>query len=297
MVNKKYKIIDPHIHLFDLSKGQYQWLHPNNPPFWSDKHIIQKSFTERDLTLNSHFTLEGIVHIEAGFDNEFPIKEINLLKSTITQTPFKVIAFIDMALPAKKFNAQLTHLQSHCKSLLIGIRHIMEGDDIDLIFNENILSNLTTLAEKNLIFEAQFEIHDLKSTEQLTYYANNLPNLKIVINHCGLVTKDKYHLWQRAVTILSSLSNIHIKCSGWEMDNRQYEQLWLQKIINHLINSLGENRIMLASNFPLCLFSKSYTDLWQSYLDLNLPNNIWQAISFDNAKDIYQVAATPSIRV
>ncbi|WP_042147262.1 MULTISPECIES: amidohydrolase [unclassified Pseudoalteromonas] len=293
----KHKIIDPHIHLFDLTKGQYHWLQTNNPPFWPDKHIIQKNFTEQDLQLNNNFILEGIVHIEAGFDNDSPLKEINFLQTTIINTPFKAVAFIDLTLPSKEFKLQLSKLQQHKNNQLIGIRHIMEGTDSDLIFNENLFTNLTLLAELNLIFEAQFEFHDLNATKQLAIHAKSLSSLKIVINHCGLVTQGKYELWQQAISILSPYENIHIKCSGWEMDNRQYKQLWLEKIVNHLLSQFGENRIMLASNFPLCLFSKSYNNLWQSYYDLNLPNNIWQAISFDNAKDTYQLEAKPSITV
>jgi len=293
----KHKIIDPHIHLFDLAKGQYQWLKTNNPPFWPDKHIIQKNFTEQDLKLNDNFILEGIVHIEAGFDNESPIKEINFLQSTICNTPFKAMSFIDMTLAYKEFKLQLSNLQLQSNNQLIGIRHIMEDADSDLLFHENILNNLTILAELNLIFEAQFEIYNLNTTKQLAKYAKSLPSLKIVINHGGLVTQGKYELWQQAIAILSPFHNIHIKCSGWEMENRQYKQQWLKEIINHLITQFGKNRIMLASNFPLCLFSTSYTDLWQSYYNLNLPSDIWQAISFDNAKDIYQVEAKPSITV
>jgi len=297
MINKKHKIIDPHIHFFDLAKGQYQWLQTNNPPFWSDKHLIQKNFTEQDLKLNDNFILEGIVHIEAGFNNNSPIKEINFLQSTISNTPFKAIAFIDMTLAYEEFKLQLSNLQQQSNNKLIGIRHIMEDDDIDLLFHENILNNLTILSELNLIFEAQFEFHNIDATQQLAQYAKGLPNLTIVINHCGLPTENKYQQWQQAIAILSPFHNIHIKCSGWEMDNRQYKQQWLKEIISHLVISFSKDSVMLASNFPLCLFSKSYADLWQSYYDLNLPNNIWQSISFDNAKDIYQLEAKPSITV
>ena len=295
MKNTKHKIIDPHIHLFDLSQGQYQWLKSHNPPYWPDKNIIQKNFTESDLILNNHFSLAGLVHIEAGFDNVSPVAEINFLKSSVKKIPFQAISYIDMALPSTEFKSQLDILQK--KNELIGIRHIMEGDDIDLIFNKSVFNNLTSLAKYQLIFEAQFEIHNLDATEHLIKYATELPNLKIVINHCGLVTKNKYEQWQQAISLLPPFSNIYIKCSGWEMDNRQYKQVWVKQIINYLLANFGEDRIMLASNFPLCLFSKSYTELWQSYYDLNLPNNIWQAMSYQNAKEIYQVKAKPSIIV
>ena len=89
----KHKIIDPHIHLFDLAKGQYQWLQTNNPPFWPDKHIIQKNFIEQDLKLNNNFSLEGIAHIEAGFDNESPIEEINFSVISISVRMFNTCSF------------------------------------------------------------------------------------------------------------------------------------------------------------------------------------------------------------
>ncbi|SFC44991.1 amidohydrolase family protein [Pseudoalteromonas denitrificans] len=285
----QHKIIDPHLHFFDLSQGQYHWLKNQNPPYWPDKHIIQKNFNEHNLILNDNFTLEGIIHIEAGFNNDYPVEEINFLNKSIRHTPFKAISFIDMTLPLAEFSIQLLSLKKQATPALIGIRHIMEGDDIDLLFSKNLIHNLKLLASNNLIFEAQFELNNIKATQQLAEYAHQIPNLTLVINHCGLVCENNYIDWQQAIGVLSNHSNIYIKCSGWEMNNRQYKQDWLQEVITYLIKSLSFKRVMLASNFPLCLFSKSYAALWQSYLDLNLKKTIWQAISYTNAKSLYQI--------
>ena len=62
-------ILDPHLHLFNLKSGDYHWLSPDNPPFWSDKAVIAKNFNESHLLLSTPFNLKGFVHIEAGFDN------------------------------------------------------------------------------------------------------------------------------------------------------------------------------------------------------------------------------------
>ena len=74
-------IIDPHIHLFDLSQGDYHWLKSQNPPSWPDKVIIERNFDLDDLTnslainltndgdyndeLIGEVSLSGFVHIEA----------------------------------------------------------------------------------------------------------------------------------------------------------------------------------------------------------------------------------------
>ena len=62
------KIIDAHLHLFDLQAGEYRWLSPDNPPFWPDKPVIAKNFSESDLVVSAPEQLSGFVHIEAGFD-------------------------------------------------------------------------------------------------------------------------------------------------------------------------------------------------------------------------------------
>lgn len=51
------KFIDPHIHLFNLALGQYQWLKPENPPFWPDKNIINNNFTESDLSTSDKWPI------------------------------------------------------------------------------------------------------------------------------------------------------------------------------------------------------------------------------------------------
>ncbi|HCM48032.1 MAG TPA: hypothetical protein DIS98_11195, partial [Colwellia sp.] len=65
-------IIDPHLHLFSHSRGDYHWLKSENPPFWPDKHLLQQNFYIEDLNkalVNEEIKLKGFVHIEAGFDN------------------------------------------------------------------------------------------------------------------------------------------------------------------------------------------------------------------------------------
>ncbi|HAD88873.1 MAG TPA: amidohydrolase, partial [Alteromonas macleodii] len=80
--------IDPHIHFFALNEGHYGWLKPANAPFWPDKKAIAKHTTEHMLYCASLGQLGGFVHIEAGYDNERPWREIAFLERHCT-LPFR----------------------------------------------------------------------------------------------------------------------------------------------------------------------------------------------------------------
>ncbi len=287
-----YRIIDPHLHFFNLSRGDYHWLKTDNPPFWPDKAIIQRDFSEQDVSLEAPFQLCGLVHIEAGFDNDDPCRELQWLAASVNTCPHKAIAFIDLTLPSEAFERQLAALlgcDQSCGDQLVGIRHITEGKDAELLLAPPVLDNLACLSGHRLIFEAQFELANAHISEQLARYAKALPALNIVVNHGGLVCRQRYKPWLAGLEALSPCTNIAIKCSGWELAERDYQPDWMAQVIKRLLRCCGDDRVMLASNFPLCLFSSNYQDLWQRYSDLPLTPTQWHKLSYANAKRLYQL--------
>lgn len=286
-MNYQY-IIDPHVHFFALEQGDYQWLKSTQPPFWPDKHIIQKNVSDVDLTLSPAFHLDGVVHIEAGFDNDHPERELAYLNNTVKRFPHKAIAYLDITLEPTVFSEKITRYKTQCN--FIGIRDITEGDDIQRLHHPNVVKNLALLAQERLIFEAQFEIAHLDTTQKLRAYCIALPNLKCVINHCGLVTPDSFTSWQTALEFLKELDNLWVKISGFEMAQRQFKPAWVQAVTSALLHTMDSKKLMFASNFPLCLLSQSYQQLWQLYSELTLSDNAWALMSYHNAQRLYQLA-------
>ena len=133
------KIIDPHLHLFNLAQGDYQWLKADNPPFWPDKKIIVKNVTEKELHLSAPFEMAGFVHIEAGFDNQQPWREIAWLESTCS-LPFKSIAGINLLLPTNEFQQALKKLNGY-KSV-VGVRDILDENAFEYLSNPQVQKNL-----------------------------------------------------------------------------------------------------------------------------------------------------------
>ena len=297
-------IIDPHLHLFDLEQGEYHWLKPENPPFWSDKSIINKSFSEKHLQLTNELTLAGFVHIEAGYDNHQPWREIAWLEAHC-QLPFKSIAAIDLSLNSEQFLASIARIQNF--SSVVGVRDILDDNALEYLSNEQIKINFQQLAKHQLIFELQMPLENLAAVELLVAILTDNPSLNVIINHAGFPpytspikdeksntedTKENtqhWKNWQQAIEKLSFFEQCTIKCSGFEMINRNYHTAWQIKVIKTCLKYFGINRVMLASNFPLCLFSKSYQTYWQQITQSELfRDDELNILCFLNTQRIYK---------
>jgi len=282
------KIIDPHLHLFDLSRGNYQWLKLDCPPFWSDKSRIAKSFSEQNLALTPPLTLSGFVHIEAGFDNEQPWREIAWLETTCNM-PFRSVALLDIRLPKIIFSQQLEKIM-HYKSV-VGIRYILDDDAIAILSNKNSQDNLAILAVNKLSFELQMPLVDTLAVDSLIRVILAIPDLIFCINHAGWPTLDviNHVHWLNNLKRLAAFDNIFIKCSGYEMTDRNYSTDWQYTIISQCISNFGIARVMLASNFPLSLWHSSYQNTWLNNCALKPCNN--EHLSIDDINQLcYQNA-------
>jgi L-fuconolactonase len=281
------KIIDPHLHLFDLIKGDYQWLRPENPPFWPDKQLIAKSFTEQDLALTTPLMLAGFVHIEAGFDNQQPWREIAWLENTC-QLPFRSIAMLDITLAPSLFTQQLDKLM--CYKSVVGIRYILDDHALDILSDKNSQANLEILAANKLSFELQMSLSDTPALEQLLTIIASIPTLLICINHAGWPMPDnvQHSLWLKNLKRLAKFNHVFIKCSGYEMTDRAYSASWQNKVVSHCVAVFDVERVMLASNFPLSLFHSSYQDIWLANTELPFSAEQLQQLCFSNAQGFYQ---------
>jgi predicted TIM-barrel fold metal-dependent hydrolase len=283
-----HKIIDPHLHLFNLQQGDYAWLKAGNPPAWPNKQILNRDFTEADLTLNPELSLAGFVHIEAGFDNLQPWLEIDWLEQHCA-LPFKSVAFVDMT--ASTFAQHIKQVTK--RNSVVGIRHILDEQAAVLLSSTVIHSQFALLAQYNLSFDAQLSLADRQAIELLTALAAAYPQVKIIINHGGYVlnchTPQEQNDWLKSLQKIANQPNLALKLSGWEMSDRHWQPEQVSRVLQDGLDTLGESRVMLASNFPVCLLSKSYAQLWSTYAALpNISEQCFEKLSCRNAMYWYQ---------
>jgi len=280
------RIIDPHLHLFDLTQGSYQWLKPENAPNWPGKQEINRNFQQQDLLLEQPLELVGFVHIEAGFDNQQPWREVAWLEQSCN-LPFRSVAFADLT--ADDFEQQIRQLATY-KSV-IGIRHILEQEVLSILQHPNALYHFKLLADKGWLFEAQLMLDDPGAVDALVQIMQQLPALKVVINHAGFgFNSSRPGNWLKAIKRLSLFPQCKIKCSGWEMAHWHWSIAEVQPLLELVLEAFGEHRVMLASNFPVVLLSKNYNSLWRSYTSIFDDKALTQALCSENAKRCYQLA-------
>ena len=277
------KIIDPHVHFFNLNEGQYSWLQGETPPAWPNLEIIKTPSSFSQLQQACPFELTALVHIEAGFDNRQPVNELTWLAKHLAGHKYKAVSYAQIDKPFNDFSHALG---VQCHPSLVGIRDITEGDDAIRLLSSNCLANLDHLSQQKLVFEAQFNIENSAISQQVINYCQQLPDLKIVINHAGL--PNNLALWQANICQLAKLPNCFIKFSGFELlcevlqAKRQYCFDFITKHFSH-------QHIMFASNFPVCQINASYQQCWQSHFALCKSHNLWQQLSYKNAQRCYQI--------
>lgn len=291
-----HKIIDPHVHFFELKKGHYDWLKHDHKPHWPDKPVINRHFNLEDLALNEHFELWGLVHIEAGFDNMQPQREIEWLESSMssklkpnTDFAFCSIGFIDITQEHKAFISQLKLFNRY--SSFRGVRYILDEQVFGALNQNNTLKNITAIEDYDLIFELHFDASSSLHTQQVVSIFKAFKRLKLVLNHAGFIHQFEYDDKTHAcISALTELDTLHIKLSGFEMTNRQYQTKSMSDTLTKFSQFFDANRLMLASNFPLTILSKPYCEYWTDALAVCKSSNIdFEQLAFKTAKDFYQI--------
>ena len=285
--------IDPHVHFFALSKGNYGWLKSHNPPYWSDKAAIARCTSEQSLIVASNREIAGFVHIEAGFDNARPWREIHYLNAHC-HLPFKSIACIDLTSPGVYGHIDyLARLPS-----VIGLRHILDGEATDLLSHPKVKHVLRYMSERGLLFEAQFDINSNSATAALLNCIDCIPSLTVIINHAAsgglnLVNSNTLKGWQANILSLGNATRVGMKLSGWEMQDRNWTLPAANRVCQFLFEHVEHDKLMLASNYPLCQWRLPYHTLWQAYKRLvsQLPVSSQQGLLAENARRWYKIAA------
>lgn len=263
------KIIDPHLHLFNVSSGKYAWWASLKD---SQRTLFAKDMRFKDIELCSPLKLEGFVHIEAGFDNEASWKEVDFIDSEMedVQTHYACIGYADITGPNSVFTHQLSQLR--LRPSFAGIRHIFEGNESCIPSTTHLVENMQTLAEHQLILECQLPLNS-NNENLITCLMNtfeSLPSLKVCLTHAGFppLSKEQFSIWQAHISNLASLTNVWVKCSGFDMFdvgvlNTPQFRKHITRSTEVLVQHFGDSRVMFASNFPLILTVGHYQQYWE----------------------------------
>ena len=255
------RIVDPHVHLWDLSRARYGWLQddplPNNPA--GDMSGV----ANRDYLLDDYradtagWRVDKIVHVECGLPIGEQLAETDWLQAMADEedAPQGIVAGADLLDPDLD-----ALLEAHAaRPNVRGIRQIVcwHADplktytDRDLLRDPTWVSGLAKLTRHGLSFDLQLYPSQMATA---AIVASRLPDVPMIVNHAGLPTdRDEAGMarWRTGLRLLAAQPQIAIKISGLGITDRAWTMESLRPIVLECIEAFGIQRCMFASDFPV----------------------------------------------
>lgn len=294
------KIVDAHIHLWNLDENYYPWLSDGDrPSVVSDYSSLRRNYLVTDF-LNDAASLEvvAVVHIQAEHDPRDHLRETRWLQGvadspTSRGIPQAIVANADLAATDAE-----ALLDAHCAFANVrGIRQALHRrldavPPYDPLLDPSFRKNFYLLNKYRLSFDLQFFPHQGLAVEALV---RAHPGVQFILTHAGMPLwrdAERLGLWRNSMIQLARYPNVATKISGFGMYDSTWDAKSIEPVVALAIEHFSPARCMLASNFPVEGINKSYVDVWRIYSEYFAT---WsaaerQALFCDNALRYYRIS-------
>ena len=256
--------VDAHCHLWELARGDYDWLDVNNP----DLAPIARNFGWEDLkAAYSGKDIEHSVLVQAAASDA----ETDYLLSLAQEHPSiaGVVGWVDLS--NHKLEERLLELD--LDPLCLGIRPMLQDiPETDWILNPDQQSGLAALSQTTLKFDALVTSRHLDAllTLCLTY-----PDLPVIIDHAAKPALDnlqsnEYQQWCAGMQALAKNTEAICKVSGLltEMSPEQRSSPQkalsvLQPLFEQLLEWFGPERLVWGSDWPVLTLAADFNSWFE----------------------------------
>jgi L-fuconolactonase len=168
-----------------------------------------------------------------------------------------VVGWIDLQADV---DAQLATFASNAK--LAGVRHIVQGEPGGFLSRPAFLDGVGRLRRHGLTYDILVYARQLG--EAVTFAAR-FPDQAFVLDHLGKpdVRAGGMDSWKRHLDALAALPNVCCKLSGLvtEADWKTWRRGQLRPYLDAALNAFGPGRVMMGSDWPVCLVAATYADV------------------------------------
>ena len=260
-MGRDLRIVDSHVHLWDLSRARYGWLQddplPNNPA-GDMTPIAHKDYLLKDyLADTANWRVDKIVHVEAGQPRGQQLAETDWLQDMADDYghPHGIVAGADLTDPDLDALLEAQAARPNVR----GVRQIVcwhpdpkkTYNPADPLLDPMWRSGFGKLARHSLSFDLQLYPSQMASAVAL---ADAHPDTPLIINHAGLPTdRDEAGMavWRAGLKTLAERPQVSIKISGLGITDRAWTPVSIRPIVLECIEAFGTRRAMFASDFPV----------------------------------------------
>ncbi len=296
------RLIDAHMHLWDLSLGRHPWL-CGEPPIafrYGDYRAIRKTYTASDYRRDAAgLGIGATVYIEADWEPSDPIGETAWISALAARQGFPN-AVIAQAWLDRPDAAEVLAAQAEFP-LVRGVRHKPKaaaspseaargrpGSMDDRRWRDGY----ALLQRHGLHFELQTPFWHLDAARDL---ARDEPETTIVLNHAGLPadrSDEGLAVWRQALESFADAPNARLKISGLGLAGRRWSAGANRPVVRDAIAIFGAGRCMFASNFPVDSLVGRMADIFAGFSAAtgDFDPAVRRALFHDNAAALYRIA-------
>lgn len=301
MTLPKRRIIDAHIHLWDLDANYYPWLDDGDrPSLIKDISSLRRNYLVADFMRDAEgLNVVATVHIQAEHDHRDVVRETRWLQDVADEPasrgiPQAIVADADFAAP--DIEAVLERHAAFRNTR--GIRHVLHrrlnaSPPYDPLENPAWVRNFALLQRHAMSFDMQ--LFPSQAAAALSLIRDN-PEVMIALTHAGMPLwrdADGMARWRRTIRSLAELPNVWIKLSDFGSADPAWSTASIDPIVSEIIDAFGVGRTMLASNYPVERLWKPYREIWSIYGEYfsGFSADECDALFCQNAAAFYRIAS------
>ncbi|WP_313516101.1 amidohydrolase family protein [Sphingobacterium sp.] len=259
----KHKVIDTHVHIWDLDRGEYKWL-------LNDESCLNQSFSFEELVPSLEIAnIKECLLVQA--DNNVEDTDRMLEDANIYEQIVGVVGWLPLENPYE--TRQLLEDRFLNEKYFKGVRHLIHNEnDPRWMLRENVLESLSILSKYNIPYDiVGTEYCHLEAAIEV---AEQLPMLSMVLDHLNqppIKTKEQFGAWGELISKASEYENIYCKISGlgtasnnltgWNMED-------VEPYIAYVLDKFGSKKCFCGGDWPVSLLAGSYTNTWMIYQNI-----------------------------
>lgn len=248
-------IVDPHQHLWDLTKLTLPWLKKDSP--------INRSFLMSDYKkATKGLNVVKTVYMEVNVAPSNQVKEAEYVLGLCRRKDNPMVAAVIGGYPHDKgFPKYIERFAKHDE--IKGVRTVLHDPDRKrgLCLTPRFVAGVKLLGEFGLRFDLCLRPGEILNGVKL---AEKCPKTKFVIDHCGNMPvtggdKKLRAAWQKGMKEAAALKNTVCKISGIVVTaNKDWKPADLEPNMSFCMETFGEDRAYFAGDWPVCTLRATF---------------------------------------
>ena len=249
--------IDSHQHFWKYDAQEYPWIGQNMAK-------LKRDFLPADwLSAQGNPLFQGSIAIQARQS----LRETQWLLELANEhdSILAVVGWVDLRAP--DVERDLECLSRHTK--FAGVRHVVQDEPEDrFMLQPDFLRGIALLESFDLTFDILIYPNQLPAAIEL---ARRFPNQPFVLDHIAkpAIKRNLFEPWSKLICELASCPNVYCKLSGMvtEADWGSWNPSQFKPYLDCVWQAFGPERLMIGSDWPVCLLAGSYSNVMQLVID------------------------------